>query len=114
MTVIGGASMKITDGNIFEAMRLMLPEHRELMRQSEQERTKQEQPILSEDEWTEMGYILGEALQYKSKIRVTLFDPSQNVVWEGVPVIKNGELRLQTDEGICRVPMKKVMKIEII
>jgi hypothetical protein len=106
--------MKITDGNIFEAMRLVLPEHRELMRQSEQERTKRKQPILSEDEWTEMGYILGEALQYQYKIRVTIFDPTQNVVREGVPVIKNGELRLQTDEGIYRVPMKKVVKIETI
>jgi hypothetical protein len=106
--------MKITDGNIFEAMRLVLPEHRELMRQSEQERTKRKQPILSEDEWSEMGYILEEALQYKYKIRVTIFDPSQHVVREGMPIIRNGDLCLQTDEGVHQVPVNQVVKIEIM
>ncbi|GAX89878.1 YolD-like family protein [Effusibacillus lacus] len=104
--------MRIIDGNIFEAMRLVLPEHRELMERSKQESKKRKQPILSEDEWSQMGYILGESMQHKHKIRITLFDPHEDVVWEGTPLIKDGKLHLQTYDGIRQVPLKRVVKIE--
>lgn len=104
--------MRITEGNIFEAMRLVLPEHRELMKRSGREESKRKQPVLSEDQQAEMEYILGEALRRKRKIRVTIFGAFQDMTREGVPFIKNGGLRLRADTGIVPIPVEKVTKIE--
>lgn len=106
--------MRIIDGNIFEAMRLVLPEHRELMEQSKRELQKRKQPLLSEDELSEMECILRDSLEHGCKIRVTLFDPLENRVQEGVPITANDNLRLQTADGIYEIPLKKVVKIDAI
>ncbi|WP_018130369.1 YolD-like family protein [Effusibacillus pohliae] len=106
--------MRIVDGNIFEAMRLVLPEHRELMKRFKQESNKRTPPILPEDAWNELEYVLVEALRQGRTIRVTLFDPDEDVVWEGIPMLKDRQLHLRTADGIRRVPVQKVVKIEAI
>ncbi|BCJ86741.1 YolD-like family protein [Effusibacillus dendaii] len=104
--------MRIVDGNIFEAMRLMLPEDRELMERSRRESTRRRLPIISQDAWNEMAYILDEALHQKQPIRITLFEPHEDVIWEGIPVVKNGHLKLQTADGIRQIPLEKVIRME--
>jgi hypothetical protein len=106
--------MRIVDGNIFEAMRLVLPEHRELMKRFKQQSNQRKLPLLSDDARDEMEYVLAEALRQGRTIRVTLFDPDEDVVWEGIPVLKDRQLHLQTADGIRRVPVQKVVKIEAI
>lgn len=106
--------MRITDGNLFEAMRLVLPEHRDLMRQMEREGRKRKQPILSEDEWGEIEYGLKQALHQKSKIRIRLFDPYEDEIWEGVPIIKGNRVFLNMKNGMYEVPLQRVVKIEVI
>ncbi|TDY37157.1 YolD-like protein, partial [Alicyclobacillus sacchari] len=55
--------MNIRDGNIFEAMRLVLPEHRALMAQIQRERTRRKRPALTEERLEEMQYTLSEAIR---------------------------------------------------
>ncbi|MFC4766707.1 hypothetical protein [Effusibacillus consociatus] len=64
--------------------------------------------------WYELNYLLQEALEHGRKIRVTLFDPFQNVIWEGGPILKNGKLQLESDDGVHQVSPKKLVKIEIM
>jgi hypothetical protein len=91
--------MRITDGNIFEGMRLVLPEHREAMEEMQAERKRRRPPELSEDELSEMQYALTEAIKQRRVVRLTLFDPVQDEVLEGVLEWRGGRLSVQTVDG---------------
>lgn len=104
--------MRIKDGNLFEGMRIVLPEHRELMEKMEKEQSKRKPPVLSEDNLREMHYILSEAIESGAPIRITLFHSEKDVVIAGVPVLSNGGICLQTEAGIRQVPLKQAVKIE--
>lgn len=104
--------MKITDGNLFAAMRLVLPEHRALMKQREKEAAKQNFPALAEDEREEMEYILEEALIRGEKVQVTLFAPYGNLILEGIPRMKRDQLYIQTEEGLHKVDTARVIRLE--
>jgi hypothetical protein len=99
------------DGNIFEAMRLVLPEHREKMREAEREEGKQEPPLLADDAVEAIQRVIGQALRRALRLRVTWFDPHGNVEWEGVPVLSpDGQLDLRGADGVTRrVPLDKVV-----
>lgn len=105
--------MRITEGNLFAAMRLTLPEHREMAERMERESRRRRVPELTEDELSEMEYVLSEALEAGSKVRITLYGPDENEVWEGVPVFRSGKLYLQTADGGKRaVALGRVVRIE--
>ncbi|MFC4768760.1 YolD-like family protein [Effusibacillus consociatus] len=70
--------MRITDGNIFEAMRLVLPEHRERMETMKRELQRQEKPVLSEDKLAEMSVLLSEAIQDDRLTILTVYHPYGN------------------------------------
>jgi hypothetical protein len=91
--------MRITDGNIFEGMRLLLPEHREVMEEMQKEQKRRCRPELSEDELSEMQYALTEAMEQRRMVRLTLFGPVQDEVLEGVPEWRGGRLCVQTADG---------------
>ncbi|MFD2171110.1 YolD-like family protein [Tumebacillus lipolyticus] len=103
--------MRIVDGNIFEAMRLVLPEHREVMKREAVAARRRKMPVVSEDAWSEMEYVLQEALEYQLPVAVSLFHPLEDRVLIGVPSTRNGGLFLQTAEGVDRIEMSKVLNI---
>lgn len=105
--------MRITDGNIFEGMRLVLPEHREVMQEMRSERKCRRPPELSEDELSEMQYVLAGAIEGRKVVRLTLFDPIQDEVLEGVPELKGGRLWLrQADGNRVLVDYRRLMRVE--
>jgi hypothetical protein len=104
--------MRIADGNIFEAMRLVLPEHRELMEERRTLAQKRKQPMLSEDEWARMEYVVTECLEEASALKVTLFQPWRDIVLEGTPILVQDRLCLQTDQGVRELPIGKIVAIE--
>lgn len=103
--------MKINEGNIFEAMRLVLPEHRAVMKKWQSERSLRNPPTLSDDEFQEMQYTITEAVENGSRIRLTLFGASGDAVVEGIPVY-DGRLKMVTDRGAQVVDIRRLIKVE--
>jgi YolD-like protein len=108
----GGVFLKINEGNIFEAMRLVLPEHRAVMNWVTKEMAKRERPILEEDEYNQMQYVLGEALAAHQRVRIQLFHPYEDVYLCGIPACKGNTLYLYTEGGQVVLPMHQIMSIE--
>ncbi|CAB3390890.1 YolD-like family protein [Kyrpidia spormannii] len=46
--------MRITEGNLFSAMRLVLPEHRDMAERMEREANRRWEPKLTEDQLAEL------------------------------------------------------------
>ncbi|GMA59439.1 hypothetical protein GCM10025858_39430 [Alicyclobacillus sacchari] len=105
--------MNIRDGNIFEAMRLVLPEHRALMAQIQRERTRRKRPALTEERLEEMQYTLSEAIREGCAVRVTVFTPERDVVLMGYVSVCGRELRVQTCNGVRIVDVRDVVGVEI-
>jgi hypothetical protein len=76
--------MRILDGNIFEGMRMILPEHREAMRKVEQEHLRPARPVLDEQKLEEMSRVLAEALQDSRTLTVTVY---QSFDWKRIAMI---------------------------
>lgn len=106
--------MRINEGNIFEAMRLVLPEHRGAMKRWNQQRNIQKCPTLSNDEFEQMWFTVTEAIDTGRDVRITLFGEYGNTVWEGKPKAENGQLIIRTSEGVKRVITERLLKIMLI
>ncbi|GIM45230.1 hypothetical protein DNHGIG_07790 [Collibacillus ludicampi] len=67
--------MRIIDGNIFESMRIILPEHCEAMKRLEKEEKRQPRPVLDEQKIEEMSRVLADAIQDQRYISVIVYKP---------------------------------------
>ncbi|WP_258112171.1 YolD-like family protein [Alicyclobacillus sp. SP_1] len=105
--------MNINEGNIFEAMRLVLPEHRRIMESWQCARSERIPPVLSEDELEQMQYTLSDALQTGSRVRLTMFHEYGDAVLEGVPM-HDGRLKIVTDDGVRVVDVGRLIKAEMV
>ena len=105
--------MNIVSGNLFEAMRLVLPEHRTMMAEREKAEQRKKQPMLSEDQKAEMHYRLTEALVNRQAIRVTLYAPYGEESYTGMPVLK-GSLYLRTEKGMMRLDLQRMIEITLL
>lgn len=103
----------LLDENIFESMRLILPEHRMMMKRIEREQVRQTQPVLSEDQYEEMQYAIAEAIENGVQIQMTLFGTYENKTIVGRPYIENGRLKMHTESGIEIVPLDKLIGAEL-
>ncbi|GMA65683.1 YolD-like family protein (plasmid) [Alicyclobacillus fastidiosus] len=103
--------MKIDEGNVFQMMRLVLPEHRSAMNRYENEQIRQQSkpPVLSQHEWEEMSYVISDAIDAQSTVCLTLFGPLENEIWHGVPVMYAGNLHLIVDGERRRVPVDRLV-----
>ncbi|SIT13206.1 YolD-like family protein [Alicyclobacillus vulcanalis] len=106
--------MNIKDGNIFESMRLVLPEHRALMAQIQRERMKRKRPVLTEERLEEMQYTLSEAIRDGRAVRVTVFTPERDVVLVGSVSVRGRELRVRTVNGVRAVDVRDVVGVEVV
>lgn len=98
----------------FEAMRLVLPEHRSAMAGWNRQRSKQGCPTLSDDEFEQMWYTVTEAIENDKRVRVTLFGEYGNTVLEGKPHAENGRLMVHTAESAKRVVTERLLRIEML
>lgn len=104
--------MKIDEGNnIFENMRLILPEHRTFMERAKREAEKRPMPKLSQQEQDEMTYTITEALELRQEIRIVLYHPYEHEIWIGVPEIYAGALHVWMDEEKYKVPMDRLIHV---
>ena len=66
----------LRNGNIFEAMRLVLTEHRASIEQYESglEANQRKQSVISQDRYAKFSLIIAEAVMNETRIRITLFN----------------------------------------
>ena len=103
--------MRINEGNIFEAMRLVLPEHRSIMADWNQQRDQRTLLALSEDEARVIQYTLSEAMARGATVRLTLFGMHGDEVIEGVPIY-DGRLKITTVDGVTEVNVERLIGVE--
>lgn len=103
---------KLLNENIFESMRLVLPEHRDLMGRSEMMPVAKAEPAEKFDEYRYVGMmeILQEAIENGLEILVTLnsgkYQPAQVMV--GQPQVRGERLFVNGQ----RVPMEKIIDVK--
>jgi C4-type Zn-finger protein len=109
--------LRIIDGNIFEGMRIILPEHREAMKRLETEEKRQPRPVLDEQKIEEMSRVLADAIQDQRPITVTLNKPfgqdRVEIVPEKIdPYLK--QLKGKDREGSVRiVPLRDILDVQV-
>lgn len=106
--------MRISEGNIFEAMRLVLPEHRAKMNDFEREMHQAVRPMLAADKQNDMHYVLEAAIANGRKVQVTLYGPDENCILTGVPSTKGGKLFLTNRDGVHPLSPNRLIDVEEI
>jgi len=105
--------MGVLDGNIFEGMRIILPEHKDKMSKIEHE-SKKKKPSLTEDEMAEMQYTLSEALQQELAVRILIHGPDGSKIIEGIPFMKGTKLLIETETGNKELTVKHIVKVDLV
>lgn len=102
----------LLDGNLYESMRLILPQHRQKMEEYERDinMAKRQQPLISEHQYAEFSQTISDAILNQSEIEVTLFKKSGDEVITGIPYMDRG-LCIQTDIGKERIPTERVTNV---
>ena len=103
--------MNLSEGNIFEAMRLVLPEHRELMSDIEKMHQRTKRPTLAEDVMIEFEYLWKEAWHHQLPLSIVLFDPMRERVVSGIPLTSQNPLRLRTEHGCIMIQQEDILRI---
>lgn len=105
--------MKVGSGdNIYEGMRMIMPEHRDMMNRIAHDEKRRVRPILADDAIEEMGMILSEAVAEGKRIRVSVFDEWEDQVYEGVPVMRGQVMYVEDGEERHRVKMADVVGVK--
>jgi hypothetical protein len=108
--------MRIIDGNIFEGMRIILPEHREAMRRLELEAKRQPRPVLDEQKIEEMSRVLADAIQDQRPITVTLYKPfgqyRVEIVPEKIDPYSKQLKGLDREGNIRSIPLTDLIDVE--
>ncbi len=104
--------MNIADGNIFEAMRLVLPEHRELMGELGRLTKNRQRPELADDEVAEFEYLWGEAWMGQGELEVTLFQSGDEHTICGIPLSYQPPLRLQSEHGCIMIALQDIIHVK--
>lgn len=110
---------KVTPGYnvMWESSRMIIPQHKEALLNYGRTREARERPQLDNQEFEEIGRIIQQAAETGRLIRLTIFDPIQDVVVIGqVQMIDPYEqrIRLAHDGKKTWVTFGDVMSVEII
>ena len=80
--------MKKLEGNgIWESSRMILPEHQEAIRRAQREKLRRETPLPDEQAWEEWARMLQESHDHGQLVRISVFDPFEDVRVTG-PVLR--------------------------
>lgn len=106
--------MKLNEGNIFEAMRLVLPEHRAVMRFVSRQNSKRTRPVLTQDQLDEMQYTVSEALDQGSRVSISLYHPYEDIVLQGALIANGRTLLIDCGDEVVEVNLGNIIRIELI
>jgi hypothetical protein len=101
--------------NQFACSRMMLPEHREDLKNLLEPQQKHCLPSLDEQQYQVFERILSQSMQYGLEVRVTVWAAKGQRTVSG-PVQKTGtipgQLRIATKDGVKTVEITKIIAVE--
>jgi len=107
--------VKIGSGdNIYEGMRMIMPEHRDMINRMAREEKRRVRPILADYAIEEMGMTLSEAVAERLAIRVTLFGEWEDQMYEGVPEMRGQVMYVDDGEKRHRMELAEIVMIKNI
>ncbi|MCF7753389.1 YolD-like family protein [Paenibacillus xylanexedens] len=86
-------SGKLFGNGLFESSRMILPEHREAWLEHQAKALEKEKPILDEQEIQLIHGKLNDSFHQRIRVRVTVFDPIEDKVYEGIVSVVNTFLK---------------------
>ncbi|UPK47243.1 YolD-like family protein [Paenibacillus pabuli] len=81
---------------------MIMPEHREAWLAQQEEMLEKEKPMLDEQELQLIYGLLNDSFHQRIRIRVTVFDPIEDKVYEGIVSVVNTflkEIKLVFEDG---------------
>lgn len=91
------------EGNgLYESSRMIMPEHREAWLAQQEEMLEKEKPMLDEQELQLIYSLLNDSFHQRIRVRVTVFDPIEDKVYEGIVSVVNTflkEIKLVFEDG---------------
>ncbi|WNQ13683.1 YolD-like family protein [Paenibacillus aurantius] len=105
---------KLEGNGIWEASRMMLPEHREQIIRHRGDLPKKAKPALDEQRIQELSDLLAEAVNRGKAVQLTLYDPISPSILHGRiervdPLL--GRVRVTAGEEEWRVPLRDILDI---
>ena len=106
---------ELLDGNLYEKMRIILPQHRSLMERYEYElnTSKRRCPIISEHQYAEFSKMIAEAVLNQQRVKIALYGKEKNECVVGIPVI-SGSFEILNDEGRRAIQADRVIDVSIV
>lgn len=109
---------KLTQGGnlMWEASRMMLPEHKERLIRHRSELQEQPKPLLDEQQAEEMTRVISEAMEQGLLLRLTVYDSGQYVTVECFILHWDPQLRrlkVRSSEGAAWVLMRDLIHAEL-
>ncbi|GGM36970.1 hypothetical protein GCM10011351_23950 [Paraliobacillus quinghaiensis] len=110
---------KLTPGYnlMWESSRMMLPEHKQVLRAHEKELNKQTKPLLDEQQITLFSEQINEAFHFRQAIKVKVFDPFETVYRIGEVKQIDGQkqrIKLDTNDGIEWILFQDILNVSIM
>lgn len=91
------------EGNVLlESSRMILPEHRDAWLKQQEKQLEKEKPTLDPQELEGIYRLLNESFHQRIRIRVRVFDPIEDKVYEGIVSVVNTflkEIKLVFEDG---------------
>ncbi|MGC5773587.1 YolD-like family protein [Paenibacillus pabuli] len=91
------------EGNVlYESSRMIMPEHRDAWLAQQEEMLEKEKPILDDQELQLIYGLLNDSFHQRIRVRVTVFDPIEDKVYEGIVSVVNTflkEIKLVFSDG---------------
>ncbi|WP_413379804.1 YolD-like family protein [Paenibacillus taichungensis] len=81
---------------------MIMPEHREAWLAQQEEMLEKEKPMLDEQELQLIYSLLNDSFHQRIRVRVTVFDPIEDKVYEGIVSVVNTflkEIKLVFEDG---------------
>lgn len=95
-------SGKLFDNGIIESSRMILPEHREAILAQQAKLLEKEKPTLDQQELEMIYGHLNQSFHERVRVKVTVFDPIEDKVYEGIVSVVNTflkEIKLVFEDG---------------
>lgn len=108
---------KKLDGNgIWESSRMMLPEHKERIRDELHQQDLHDRPILAEDEREDINRAISESLYTGARLALLMYDPIMDFELTGIVTKIDQQLqrlKLERDGEIIWLPFEDVLAARI-
>jgi len=110
-------SKKLQGNGIWEASRMMLPQHKERINEHRQDFRKKSKPVLHSDEIEIIGQNISMSLTNRELIKVKIYGDYEDREIQGV--VKSvseisGKFKLEIEEGYEWVDFDEVLSVELL